>query len=62
MIGIDRADGSRPATAAEIEDCLDTMQRVRTCLQEKGWPEPAIAVRGNGVHRFYLVDLRSQFN
>ena len=56
MIDIDRVDGDRPATPAEIEDCLDTMQSIQTYLISKGWPEPAIAVSGNGVHGFYLVN------
>jgi hypothetical protein len=56
MVDIDPAHGERPATPAEIKDCLDAMQTIQRYLVSKGWPEAAIAVSGNGVHGFYLVD------
>ena len=56
MIDLDRDSGDRPATQAEIEDCLDTMRAISGYLLAKGWPEPAIAVSGNGVHGYYLIE------
>src|ERR1035441_7857929 len=56
MIDIDRDNGDTPATQAEIEDCLSTMHDISEHLATKGWPEPAIAVSGNGVHGFYLIE------
>jgi len=32
------------------------MQAIRDHLHGIGWPEPAIAVSGNGVHGFYMLD------
>lgn len=54
-------DPVRPAgissTDAEVADAKDRAAMVRDWLSSIGWPEPAVALSGNGYHLMYRVDL-----
>jgi hypothetical protein len=54
-------DPVRPAgvcsTDIEKETARHTATRVLNYLHVEGWPDPAIADSGNGVHLYYRVDL-----
>ena len=54
-------DPARPAgisaTDAEAEAARDRAEVVRDELRADGWPDPVVAVSGNGCHLLYRIDL-----
>ena len=54
-------DPARPkdtsATDAQLEAAKASARGIYGALQERGWPKPAVAESGNGVHLLYRIDL-----
>lgn len=54
-------DPQRPAntsaTAAQLKLAVVKADAVLSYLAERGWPQPAVAVSGNGMHLLYAIDL-----
>lgn len=54
-------DPQRPAntsaTAAQLKLAVVKADAVLSYLTEQGWPQPAVAVSGNGMHLLYAIDL-----
>jgi hypothetical protein len=55
------ADPRRPegvsATAEQLQAARAVAQRIRAFLRERGWPDPVIALSGNGIHLLFRIDL-----
>lgn len=45
------------ATDEELAAALETGERVRAFLAERGWPEPVVIMSGNGRHLLIRIDL-----
>lgn len=54
-------DPQRPAntsaTGEQLKLAVVKADVVRNYLAERGWPQPAVAVSGNGMHLLYAIDL-----
>ncbi len=45
------------ATNAQLEAAKASARGIYAALQERGWPKPAVAESGNGLHLLYRIDL-----
>ena len=57
LIDVDRvADTKQPATVEDMNSAENLAENVAAFLAEKGWPNPARMMSGNGFHLYFPLD------